>query len=1059
MRGYTWACAAALCALGANALPGCGDNLGAECEPGAPGCDAGAPPAPSLDQVLPAVPAPTGEPQGAWAGRIGTSDSPDIIPGPGSIGRAGDYVVRNQRARFVVQAPGRAIGVVPYGGNLVDIAALDDRGAARAEDHFGELSLVYQLGRTCEHTSVEIVQDGSGGGVAALRARGRAAVNDYINLRGVGLFDVAESLDPEREDEVACATTYLLAPGSAHLEVWFTLLNPTDTPLSAPLGLLIDSGASTHAWSPGPGFEGSVGLDELLRDAGTEVPYLVQQGPGVAYGVAPRHATAGTSNATFSVTGVSLLLFGARRALEIFDPSRNYLSLAPRTGDSWRVDVAVGRDAAEIGAHLRAAAASADAGDGIAEVELAAQVTWSDGSAAEHARVGLYRDDDDDGAITSDDALVTYLDADAAGAVRGAVPAGNYLARAEVSDRGRSSVITVALAADQPPAALSFLLPAPVLLDYTIRDSDGAVIPARLSIIGAHPAAPDARLFPVGDRAPGTITTVHALRGTSIDRGDGADPALRLPVDADGRARYRVEASRGTEWSAFGTTVELAADSPPAPLEITLERVVDSAGYVASEYHVHQLASTDSVVSQIERVASMAAEGVELFAATDHDAVSDLQPVVEALGISELVRAIPGLEITPFSYGHFNAWPIAPDGTPRGGAIDWARGGGGYAMRPVEIYAAARARGAALVQVNHPRADIGGGRSDFQAHFDRIGLRFDYARGVIESGQGPVPNAWLRLPEGALWSDDFQALEVWNGMQVADTNGDGVREFPGLDLVMRDWFNFLSLGFDVTPLGNSDTHERFRDVAGMPRTYVRVDDDSPQALATGAIVDAVLETLGGRIARDVLVSNGPFLRLTRADDSQSRSVIGAVLEADGDGRVRLELSVEAPHWAQFDTVEVFASATPEVPRPGEPLDETALVPHLCFTARPPAELADNDPCALARGGAQPLQVNQTESAYLAQLRIEVAGENIITRPEARGLDAWLVVRVRGNRGIYPLLLGGIVQDQEAIDTLLDGDADAIDALLDGRGAPATAFTAPVFVDFDGGGYHAPFGPE
>jgi hypothetical protein len=35
---------------------------------------------------------------------------------------------------------------------------------------------------------------------------------------------------------------------------------------------------------------------------------------------------------------------------------------------------------------------------------------------------------------------------------------------------------------------------------------------------------------------------------------------------------------------------------------------------------------------------------------------------------------------------------------------------------------------------------------------------------------------------------------------------------------------------------------------------------------------------------------------------------------------------------------------------------------------------------------------------------------------------------------------------------------AIAGVLQGRGVPAEAFTAPVFVDFDGGGYRAPFAP-
>jgi hypothetical protein len=51
-----------------------------------------------------------------------------------------------------------------------------------------------------------------------------------------------------------------------------------------------------------------------------------------------------------------------------------------------------------------------------------------------------------------------------------------------------------------------------------------------------------------------------------------------------------------------------------------------------------------------------------------------------------------------------------------------------------------------------------------------------------------------------------------------------------------------------------------------------------------------------------------------------------------------------------------------------------------------------------------------------------------------------------------------LMSNENIDTLVAGDPAALDSLLRAEGVPATAFTAPIYVDFDGGGYRAPFGP-
>ena len=77
---------------------------------------------------------------------------------------------------------------------------------------------------------------------------------------------------------------------------------------------------------------------------------------------------------------------------------------------------------------------------------------------------------------------------------------------------------------------------------------------------------------------------------------------------------------------------------------------------------------------------------------------------------------------------------------------------------------------------------------------------------------------------------------------------------------------------------------------------------------------------------------------------------------------------------------------------------------------------------------------------------------------ATGKDAWLVFRARGDRGIFPILLKGDTVTPSTMPALLGGDFNAIKSALAGHGVPAAAFTSPVFVDFDGGGYRAPFAP-
>jgi len=103
---------------------------------------------------------------------------------------------------FIVGAPTRVIGVVPQGGNVIDAVRLDAAGRPTDADHFGELSMVYKAGRTCEHTRMEIVRDGSAGGAAVLRAIGSSGNNDFINIKAINALPVSATVDPDIPDKI-----------------------------------------------------------------------------------------------------------------------------------------------------------------------------------------------------------------------------------------------------------------------------------------------------------------------------------------------------------------------------------------------------------------------------------------------------------------------------------------------------------------------------------------------------------------------------------------------------------------------------------------------------------------------------------------------------------------------------------------------------------------------------------------------------------------------------------------------------------------------------------------
>lgn len=1003
---------------------GCGDN------------DAG-----SLGLFYPVLPKPTGEPQAAFAGAVTSADQ--LVTGPASTGMVGDYFLANDKARFIISAPTRVIGVIPQGGNVIDAALIDSAGEQLNEDHFGELAMIYALGRTCEHQRVEVVRDGKKGGVAALRAIGVSANDDFLNLRGAGL-PVDPTVDPTFEDGVLCATTYVLAPGSSSLEVYHTLFNPTEDRVKGPLGTIADTGGNTEAWGNGRGFE-RAGVEALTSPATSPIDYVVYQAPGVSYGIIPRHNDASgapTVNTSVLIAGVSIFLLGVDQLLDILDRDLDFLILEPHRGLTRAYDLAVGVDASTVTDLYRRTKA-------LAQRDVAGRVQWSVGGPTKGARVGVYEDLNSDGMLDNNpdgklDPIVTYFDVAADGSFAGKVPdQGNLLVRAEVKDVGRSPAA---------PASTTVMLtvPSPIQVDYDVVDlATNAPIPARLLVIGQHPALPDLRVHETYDRIAGVVQSLHTV-------GDGSDPVLELPAGGT----YRIFASRGTEWSVADAKV---SGQPGAPIKLALSHVAPAPGYFNTEWHVHQVGSPDSPVLSEERLRSAASAGVEMFAITDHDFVTDLQPLVRKLGLEQTLRALPGIEVTPFAYGHFNAWPLKPlDDSPNRGAIDWARGAlGDLAMMPREIFEGMRSRGARMVQINHPR---GSGFSQFQSFFDRANLVYNYNLRTISGdySRAAIPNEVLRLPEESLWDDKFNALEVWNGFGTSDSDGDGVIELTSLDRVLRDWFNMLSLGLFVTPTGNSDTHTTVSDPMGMPRTYVRVSNDSSAVLDTDAAVEDVLATLagqtstGGAVARDIIVTDGPMLTVT----VNGQPAIGRVVPGTttgSDSQVTLTVSVTSPEWADFDTIEVFANQTPESPVKG---NVTSLTPLRCFTSRSP--LAATDPCELAPLDPAALTVTKLTNApgprLTATATITLNVTDIPTRAGKTGNDAWLVVRVRGDRGIFPLMSNGLLSAPAIFDTVLNGTADQIRAALAHKGAPAQAFTAPIFVDFDGGGYRAPFAP-
>lgn len=372
----------------------------------------------------------------------------------------------------------------------------------------------------------------------------------------------------------------------------------------------------------------------------------------------------------------------------------------------------------------------------------------------------------------------------------------------------------------------------------TVREK-GQAIPARVQVRGLSGTSdPDWGEDPDDGSA---LNAVHTRNG--FVHGD-------LPP-----GRYRVIADRGFEYSAYETTVEVQAGQR-ALVSADLERVVDTRGWVSADLHLHAAPSPDAPQPLEDRVTALAASGVEVGVATDHNRVTDYGPVIDKLGLRPWVTSIVGDEVTTEStaFGHFNVFPLEAGSEP----LRY------QSTSPAAILAEARSRAPlfaeGVVQINHPRmGDIG--------YFD-----------VIRLDRDDVAGFEARTPRAPL---DFDTIELFNG--------DDVASIGTVESIMKDWMALIEAGHFITATGNSDSHRLSFHEPGLPRTLVASPSDDPASVDGKAVVRALR-------AGQAVVSSGPFVTL-RVDETP---VGGRV----APGKHRVVARVQAPPWVDISYLEI-----------------------------------------------------------------------------------------------------------------------------------------------------------
>jgi hypothetical protein len=391
-------------------------------------------------------------------------------------------------------------------------------------------------------------------------------------------------------------------------------------------------------------------------------------------------------------------------------------------------------------------------------------------------------------------------------------------------------------------------LPSEGGLAFEVKDADDhSRIPAKLTLVGVQGTeSPRLTHNDIGRQEGESIVAfdrVFSISGVGV---------VRVPIGT-----YDVYVSRGPEWDWFIARNVKVSAGKTAEVRASLKHVVNTRGWLSADFHVHAALSSDSHVPMLDRVYEFCADGVDMIVSTDHNVVSDYQPVIEEAGATRFLGSMTGDELTTGGWGHFGAFPLPRDLEKAGHGAVLVHG-----RSAKDFFADVRTNAPeAVIDIHHPRIDREIGYfnlAGFDAHADKadkLGFSFD-----------------------------FDAVEVLNGYQDSERRS--------VDRVIDDWFALLNHGHMVTATGNSDTHHLDHNIGGYPRNYVRVTEDRPDRLKPFEVA----RSLKGHHS---FFTTAPFIKLTVGTAS-----LGDLAPAPG-GKARAEVEVQAAPWVSVSTVTLY----------------------------------------------------------------------------------------------------------------------------------------------------------
>ena len=397
-------------------------------------------------------------------------------------------------------------------------------------------------------------------------------------------------------------------------------------------------------------------------------------------------------------------------------------------------------------------------------------------------------------------------------------------------------------------------------VEVVIADTSQRPIPGRITIVDDT-----GTLIPVHAFASASPSLAAGQKDDATNGKASNDPKLAsrqgVIYTATGHAffgvspgSYRIYAGRGFEYSVAKADFTIQ-HGQHLKRTLQIEREVDTEGWIACDTHVHTVThSGHGDCTLLERLVTLAGEGIELPIATDHNTQIDYTADSQSLGTSPWFTPVVGNEVTT-KKGHFNIFPTSADAArPNHQAVDWSQLFDSIFENPQ----------VAIAILNHAR-DIHSGFRPFSPRH-HVSLT-----GTNRDGFDRRFNAMELINSGAVQTDPME--------------------------LFRDWCGLVNHGLTVTPVGSSDSHDVSRYIVGQGRTYIQCDDSDPSAVDIDKAVTAFLE---GK----VIVSYGLLAKLSAGlgDDDSA----GVDIQRAGPGEL---LSLDAHQSQNSDSVQTQQKAT------------------------------------------------------------------------------------------------------------------------------------------------------